>query len=162
LALVSNRAMAGLRGKAVGSESAVSNNSEAENATGNQAVANSDAGNKPGDKNAAAAALAGKNPEEIQKEIAALQKQLVSLEGFLKKSYLEADKTKETVMKASEVAAKTPAILAERSKAEQKASKELAEAEAERKRQEVALANQKKLVDELKQKFIKAVPKREK
>ncbi len=161
LALVSNRAMAELR------EEAIKEKSEGNTTTDQSGIASDVDGsdstsvNDVEDKVPVAEVLAGKDSDKIKQEIAALQKQLADLEGFLKKSYVEADKTKATVMKASEVAAKTPAILAERSKAEQQAAKELAEAEAERKRQEAALAKQKKLVDDLKQKYIKSVPKRE-
>ena len=64
-------------------------------------------------------------------------------------------------MKASEVAAKTPDVIANRSKEEQAAAKALMDAEAERKRQEAALAEQKALIDELKKKYLGSLPKRE-
>lgn len=105
--------------------------------------------------------LAAKSPDDIAKEIESLRQRLVDLEGFLKTSYVEADKTKETVVKASEVAAKTPDVIANRSKEEQAAAKALMDAEAERKRQEAALADQKALIDELKKKYLGSLPKRE-
>ncbi len=109
----------------------------------------------------AVATLAAKDPQEISKEIEALRKRLTDLEGFLKTSYVEADKTKETVEMASDVAAKTPSVIADRSKTEQAAAKALADAEAERKRQEAALTGQQKLIQELKKKYLESIPKRE-
>ena len=52
-------------------------------------------------------------------------------------------------------------MIANRSKEEQAAAKALMDAEAERKRQEAALAEQKALIDELKKKYLGSLPKRE-
>ena len=49
----------------------------------------------------------------------------------------------------------------ERTKLEQDAARELAEAEAERKRQEEALAAQKQRIEELRAKYLATLPKRE-
>ena len=62
---------------------------------------------------------------------------------------------------ADQVAKASPQVIAERTKSEQDAARELAEAEAERKRQEQALVEQKKRIEELRAKYLATVPKRE-
>ncbi len=109
----------------------------------------------------AAEALAYKSREEIDQEVEALRKRLVEIENLLAISYSEADKTKETVVKADKVAMEAPKVIAERTKAEQEAARLLAEAEAERKLQETALAEQQKHIEELRKKYLATVPKRE-
>ena len=108
----------------------------------------------------AAKALSYKSPDEINSEVESLRKRLSDIEKFLANTYTEADRTKETIEKANEVAQKTPKLVAERSKAEQAAARELAEAEAERKRQEEALNAQKKRIEELRAKYLATLPER--
>ena len=109
----------------------------------------------------AAEALSYKSNEEIGEEVASLRQRLNDLEKMLASTYVEADKTKAKVEQFSKVAQETPKEIADRTKAEQAAAKELAEAEAERKRQEQALEAQKKRIDELRQKYLATLPERE-
>jgi hypothetical protein len=109
----------------------------------------------------AAEALSYKTPAEITAEVSNLKSRLTELEQFLANTYVEATKTKTTVLAADQVARETPQVIAERAKAEEQAARELAEAEAERKRQEQALVDQKKHIDELRAKYLATLPKRE-
>lgn len=109
----------------------------------------------------AAEALSYKSNEEIGEEVASLRQRLNDLEKMLASTYVEADKTKAKVEQFSKVAQETPKEIADRTKAEQAAAKELGEAEAERKRQEQALEAQKKRIDELRQKYLATLPERE-
>ncbi len=108
----------------------------------------------------AAQALSYKSPDEISAEVLSLRKRLSGIEQFLSTTYTEADRTKETVEKANQVAKTTPKVIAERSTAEQEAARELAEAEAERKRQEYALVAQQKRIEELRAKYLETLPER--
>ena len=110
---------------------------------------------------AADGALAEKSREEIESEIVALRARLQSLEGVIRESYTKADKTKETVMKASDVAAKTPGVIAERTKVETMKGQEKTQAENEKVAQEKAVTDQTSKVETLKKKYIESVPKRE-
>jgi len=109
----------------------------------------------------AAETLSYKTPEEITAEVSNLKSRLSELEQFLANTYVEATKTKTTVLAADQVARETPQVIAERAKAETQAALELAEAEAERKRQEQALVDQKKHIEELRAKYLATLPKRE-
>lgn len=109
----------------------------------------------------AAETLSYKTPEEINAEVTSLKTRLSDLEKFLADTYVEATKTKSTVLAADQVARETPQVIAERTKVEEAAARELAEAEAERKRQEQALADQKKHIEELREKYLATLPKRE-
>lgn len=105
--------------------------------------------------------LAYKTPQQINEEVSSLKTRLSELEQFLQTTYVEATKTKTTVAAADQVAKASPQVIAERTKSEQDAARELAEAEAERKRQEQALVEQKKRIEELRAKYLATVPKRE-
>jgi hypothetical protein len=109
----------------------------------------------------AAETLSYKTPAEITAEVTSLKTRLSDLEQFLANTYVEATKTKTTVLAADQVARETPQVIAERTKAEQQAALELTEAEAERKRQEQALVDQKKRIEELRAKYLATYPKRE-
>ena len=109
----------------------------------------------------AAQTLSYKTPDEINAEVDNLKKRLIELEQFLATTYQEADKTKTTVDMASKVARETPELIAERTEAEKQAAKELADAEAERKRHEQILVEQAKKIDELKEKYLATFPKRD-
>ncbi len=109
----------------------------------------------------AARTLSYKTPDEINAEVDNLKKRLIELEQFLATTYQEADKTKTTVEMASKVARETPKLIAERTEAEKQAAKELADAEAERKRQEQILVEQAKKIEELKKKYLATLPKRD-
>ena len=170
LALVSSRAVAELREEAIQGTTAGAADSALTSLSGNaeSTVASdlpADPGAMPEAKEeklkVAAETLSYKTPEEIGNEVASLKNRLTELEQFLSSTYVEATKTKTTVVAADQVARETPKVIAERSKAEQDAARELAEAEAERKRQEEALAAQKKRIEELRAKYLATVPKRE-
>ncbi len=105
--------------------------------------------------------LAYKSREELDLEVNTLRERLSELEGFLKASYSEADKTKSTVEQAGKVARDTPKVIAEKSRSEQEAANELTEAEAERVRQEKALKDQQNKIEELRAKYLKTLPDRE-
>lgn len=108
----------------------------------------------------AAEALAYKSREEIDREVGELRKRLDEIQGFLENTYTEADKTKSTVVQADRVAKETPKVIAERTQKEQEAARLLAEAEAERKRQETALEEQKKRIEELRKQYLSTLPER--
>ena len=167
LALVSSRAVADLREEAIqgtSADSALTGLSGNPEATGSSELA-TDPGAMPEAEEeklkVAAETLSYKTPEEIGNEVASLKSRLTELEQFLSSTYVEATKTKTTVVAADQVARETPKVIAERTKTEQDAARELAEAEAERKRQEEALAAQKKRIEELRAKYLATVPKRE-
>ena len=109
----------------------------------------------------AAETLSYKTPAEITAEVTSLKSRLTELEQFLANTYVEATKTKTTVLAADQVARETPQVIAERTKAEEQAARELAEAEAERKLQEQALVDQKKRIEELRAKYLATLPSRE-
>ncbi len=109
----------------------------------------------------AAETLSYKTPDEINAEVASLKARLSELEQSLANTYVEATKTKTTVLAADQVARETPPVIAERAKAEQEAARELTAAEAERKLQEQALVDQKKRIEELRAKYLATYPKRE-
>jgi len=165
LELVANRAVAQLREEAIQQQPA----SELASTTsiGDQAstLTLSESGRseslEPAIGVVAAETLSYKTPQEITEEVTSLKNRLGELEKFLESTYVEANKTKTTVVAADEVARETPKVIAERTKAEQEAARELAEAEAERKRQEQALAEQKKRIEELRAKYLATLPKRE-
>ena len=90
----------------------------------------------------------------------ALKSRLSELENLLQSTYVKAGETKTTVNVASKVAQETPAVIAARTAAEQEAASQLAAAEAERKRQETALAEQQKLIEELRAKYLATLPER--
>jgi WD40 repeat protein len=170
LALVSSRAVAELREEAIQGTTAGAADSALTSLSGNaESTVASDLPADPGampeakeeKRKVAAETLSYKTPEEIGNEVASLKNRLTELEQFLSSTYVEATKTKTTVVAADQVARETPKVIAERSKAEQEAARELAEAEAERKRQEEALAAQKKRIEELRAKYLATVPKRE-
>ena len=166
LQLVANRAVAELREEVIGLQPTV----ETEVVVMNETQLGSSAFPPPvGEEESedttakvvAAEALAYKTPEELDQEVMSLKQRLTELEGFLKNTYVEADKTKATVDQASKVARDTPKVIAERTKMESQAATALAEAEAERKRQEAALVAQKKEIEELRAKYLSTLPKRE-
>ncbi len=109
----------------------------------------------------AAETLAYKSRDELNAEVEALRGRLNDLENLLETSYTKADKTKASVDQAGKVARNTPTVIAQRAKSEEDAAHELADAEAERMRQETELEAQKKRIEELKQKYIKTVPERD-
>jgi len=102
--------------------------------------------------------LANKTSDEINAEIAVLQKRLEELSHSIKEAYTEAEKTKTVVVQASDVAAKTPAVIAERSQIEANKAKAALEIEQQRKAQEATVAKQKELIDELKKRYLETVP----
>ncbi|MEM9280925.1 MAG: c-type cytochrome domain-containing protein [Verrucomicrobiota bacterium] len=108
----------------------------------------------------AAETLAYKTREELDAEVSQLKSRLSELETLLQKSYSEADKTKATVVSATKVARETPKLIEQRTQSEEEAARELAEAEEEQLRQEKALADQKKLIEELKAKYFATLPER--
>ena len=109
----------------------------------------------------AAETLSYKTPDQLNAEVSSLKDRLNELEQFLASTYVAATKTKSTIVTADQVAQKTPQVIAERTKAEVEAARELAEAETERKRQEQELVDQKKHIEELKAKYLSTLPKRE-
>ncbi|PAW64271.1 MAG: hypothetical protein B9S36_02850 [Verrucomicrobiia bacterium Tous-C2TDCM] len=159
LALVASRAVAELR------EDAIQETTAAALDSGIAGDLPADPGRMPEAEEeklkVAAETLSYKTPEEIGIEVASLKNRLSELEQFLSSTYVEATKTKSTVVAADQVARETPKVIEERSKAEQEAARELAEAEAERKRQEEALVAQRQRIDELRAKYLATVPKRE-
>jgi hypothetical protein len=169
LALVASRAVAELREEAILEKAAILDPAASTLSANNAAPVPSDATPAGGSTpyaavekvKVAAETLAYKSPEEIGNEVASLKTRLSELEQFLSSSYVEATKTKTTVVAADQVARETPKVIAERSEAEQQAARELAEAEAERKRQEEALTAQKKRIEELRAKYLATLPKRE-
>ncbi len=156
LKLVASRAVAELREGAIQHQPALSVISAADMPPATEASER-----KAGIGIVAAETLSYKTPEEITAEVSHLKSRLTELEQFLANTYVEATKTKTTVLAADQVARETPQVIAERAKAEEQAARELAEAEAERKRQEQALADQKKHIEELRAKYLATLPKRE-
>jgi len=166
LALVASRAVAELREEAI--QQATTGDSASTTIASNEDAASAAPGStsdgtfsEDKSEKMAAEALSYKTPEEIGSEVANLKVRLGELEQFLTTSYVEATKTKTTVVAADQVARETPKVIADRTKAEGDASRELAEAEAERKRQEGALDDQKKRIEELRAKYLATLPKRE-
>lgn len=104
--------------------------------------------------------LAEQSPEQINAEIEAIEKRLKELSSSIAQAYTEADKTKETVVKASDVAAKTPPVIAERTKVEKSKAEVAQSIEQQRKEQEATVEKQKKLIDELKKKYLESLPER--
>ncbi len=166
LQLVSNRAVAELREEVIGSQPAIDVESvtlaslDTEQSSSLPPVTIDDEEDGVV-KVVAAEALAYKTPEELNEEVASLKDRLSELEGFLKNTYTEADKTRTMVDQASKVARETPKVVAERAKAENEAAKALADAEAERKRQEAALEAQKKEIERLRAEYLSTLPKRQ-
>lgn len=156
LKLVASRAVAELREEAIQQQPAVSVVSAAD-----MPPATESSERKAEIGIVAAETLSYKTPEEITAEVSSLKSRLTELEQFLANTYVEATKTKTTVLAADQVARETPQVIAERAKAEEQAARELAEAEAERKRQEQALVDQKKRIEELRAKYLATLPKRE-
>ena len=110
---------------------------------------------------AAAEVLAEKPREEIEKELLSLRDRLAKLEGVVQKSYQEADQTRKVVAEASTVAAATPKVISERSKIEDAKEAEARRALEEKQRHEAAVAAQKKKIEELRQKYLSLIPKKE-
>lgn len=104
--------------------------------------------------------LIGNSPEEINAEIAAIEKRIAQLTDSIASAYSEADKTVSTVKEASTVAAKTPAVIAERSEIEKAKAEEAKKKEEQRKAQEDLLHRQKQLIAELKKKYLDTLPER--
>lgn len=164
LQLVSNRAIAQLREQAINEAEEIAPTSNAYLTLGSMTTTDEaleEQENQKAVETAAAETLAHKTPEEIASEVEDLRNRLTELQTFLESDYTEADKMKQTVNQASKVARDTPKVIAERTDAEKKAIEELAEAEAERIRQEQALAEQKKMIEELRAKYLAILPKRE-
>jgi chromosome segregation ATPase len=90
-----------------------------------------------------------------------LQAKLAQLEALIAKSYQEADATRKAVAQATEVAAKTPPLVAERTKIEDVKESEAKAALAEKQAHEAAVAAQKKKIEELRQKYLSLAPKKE-
>lgn len=151
LALVASRAVAELREGAI-QEVTPTNPTLGRNTDGTSPAAVSIV---------AAETLSYKTPDQLNAEVRSLKDRLNELEQFLASTYVAATKTKSTIVTADQVAQKTPQVIAERTKAEVEAARELAEAETERKRQEQELVDQKKHIEELKAKYLSTLPKRE-
>ncbi|KAG1647518.1 hypothetical protein GQR58_030532 [Nymphon striatum] len=94
--------------------------------------------------------------EEINAEIAAIEKRLKELSQSITQSYTEADKTKQTVVKASDVAAKTPPVIAQRTQVEKTKAEIAKSIEQQRKEQEATVEEQKKLISNLKKQYLEA------
>ncbi|NLT69649.1 MAG: hypothetical protein GXX91_03005 [Verrucomicrobiaceae bacterium] len=163
LKLVASRAVAELREEAILGQASpeIAAVSETPPAAATNAAAQATSERKAEIGVVAAETLSYKTPEEINAEVSSLKSRLDELEQFLANTYVEATKTKSTVLAADQVARETPQVIAERTKIEEAAARELAEAEAERKRQEQALADQKKHIEELRAKYLATLPKRE-
>lgn len=168
LQFVSSRVVAEAKAEAINQQPtlALSSDSAAASSTAEATTISSDL---PSDEEPAlpvgamaANALAHKSPDEINAEVDALKSRLSELENLLQSTYVKAGETKTTVNQASKVAEETPAVIAARTAAEREAAAQLAAAEAERKRQETALAEQQKLIEELRAKYLATLPEREK
>jgi len=101
----------------------------------------------------------GKSSETMKNELVALQDRLAKLEGFIKNAYSEAGKTQQEIAKANDIAEKTPALVAERSKQQAAADAALKKALAEKDAQAAKIAAQQKTIEELRAKYLNMVPK---
>ena len=158
LELVANRAIADLREDVEESITPATNNID--QATG---VASDEKPVKASEEMiemVAAETLAYKTREQLSFEVKMLRGRLGELESLLGHSFSEAGKTKATVDQAAKVARETPQVIAERTRSEQVAAREFAEAGAERAEQEQQLNEQHKLVEGLRAQYFATVPKR--
>ena len=158
LELVANRAVADLREDVEESITPATNNID--QATG---VASDEKPVKASEEMiemVAAETLAYKTRDQLSFEVKMLRGRLGELESLLEHSFSEAGKTKATVDQAAKVARETPQVIAERTRSEQVAAREFAEAGAERAEQEQQLNEQHKLVEGLRAQYFATVPKR--
>lgn len=159
LELVANRAFADLR-EEIAEESITPADNDIDQAT---AIASDEEPVNASEEKiekVAAETLAYKTRDELSAEVEMLRGRLGELERLLENSFSEADKTKATVDQAAKVARETPEVIAERTRLEQTAAREFAEAEAERAQQEQQLNDQQKLIEELRAQYYATVPKR--
>ena len=159
LELVANRAVADLR-EEIAEESITAATNDVDQATGITSDEKPVKASKEMIEMVAAETLAYKTRDELSAEVKVLRGRLGELESLLENSFSEADKTKATVDQAAKVARETPQVIAERSRSEQAAAREFAEAEAERAKQEQQLNEQQSLVEELRVQYYATVPKR--
>ena len=110
---------------------------------------------------AAEEALSTKPREDLEKELAELKGQLAKLQSYIDASYQEALQTRKTIADASQVAKKTPSVIAERSKVESAAEAEARKAQEAQEAQEAAVEAQRRKIEELRQKYLSMNPKRE-
>ena len=151
LELVANRAVADLR-EEIAEEAITPADNDIDQAT---AIASEEK-----IEEVAAETLAYKTRDELSTEVEMLRGRLGELERLLENSFSEADKTKATVDQAAKVARETPEVIAERTRLEQTAAREFAEAEAERSQQEQQLNDQQKLIEGVRAQYYATVPKR--
>ncbi|MFK5924063.1 MAG: hypothetical protein QM496_17945 [Verrucomicrobiota bacterium] len=123
---------------------------------------NTKVGNQPSDSKAKPQPgnqAAAKSPAIAKSELDALQQRLAKLEGFIKNAYADVGKTQKEIDKASEVTAKTPALISERTKQQAAADAALKKALTEKDAQAAKIATQQKTIEELRAKYLKMVPK---
>ncbi len=106
-------------------------------------------------------ALGEKTADEIREEISQIRERLAELTTAIEKAYQEANRTVETVEKASAVAEETPRVIAERTSQEKEKAERLRLLEDEKKAKERALQEKQKRIEELKKEYLATLPERD-
>lgn len=112
------------------------------------------------DSDAKVGSTTAKSRQEVEAELAEIQKRLATLKNYISGAYSDALKTQEAIQGASKVAAETPAVVTERARVEAEKKAAMADAMAEKQQQESVVTNRKKEIESLRSKYLKLLPKK--